>query len=79
MFSWLTSEKKRAQQKAERDARLRAELAIKAQQFDEENGHLFAESTEITRVDHDQEKPDKNRSSTNITIHDVSSRTFFNI
>ncbi len=79
MFSWLSSDKKRAQQKAERDARLRAELAIKAQQFDAENGHLFGESTEITKVDEPETKQEKRKSSTNITIHDISSRTFFNI
>ena len=77
MLSWFKSDKKRAQEKSERDAQLRAELAIKARQFDEENKHLFEEKTEVTRAE--VVEPEQTQSKKpDITIYDVSTRTSFN-
>ena len=60
MFDWLSGEKRRAKEareRVERDARLRAELAVKARQFDEENGHQFREETSLTSAPSLKEAP----------------------
>lgn len=86
MISWFSTNKKPAVQsgrnsaveKAERDARLRAELAIKARQFDEEYNKVVEEKTEDTSVELTSTGEQKKRAHDSITIGDVSARTFFN-
>ena len=88
MFDWFSGEKRRAKEireKAERDARLRAELAVKARQFDAENRHQFPSVTELT--DTRDSLPDakvllaqeaKQKPASTTTILNYSARTSFN-
>ena len=89
MFDWFSGDKRRAKEameKAERDARLRAELAVKARQFDEENGQQLREATAMTRSEISQPDPEvlvtpggeKLAAASSSTIHDYSARTSFN-
>ncbi len=78
MLSWFKSEKKQAQEKAERDARMRAELAIKARQFDEENKHRFEAASEVTDDEPSDASEETTKTPGSKTIYDISTRTSFN-
>ncbi len=92
MFDWFSSDKRRAreiQEKAERDARLRAELAVKAKQFDEENRHQFQSMTEMTNAKASQQEAEvvvnrkekrvpAEKPASTTTILNYSARTSFN-